>query len=81
MYIEKIDKTTADNVVRVLCDVAKCQNLQYYFLTDHVCNTLELQHFYNLANPLKSVHNTTRLTIMLRNRRKVNNHVVMCKLS
>ena len=79
MYSEKIDKGTAENIVRVMHVVSKYQDLQYYFLTDHVCDALGLQHFYKFENPQKSVHNTTRLAMMLRHHRKVKNapHVVV----
>ena len=71
MYTEEIDKQNADKIVRVLCIAAKCPSLQYYFLTDHICNALGIQHYYNLTNPKKSVHNTSRLARMVAYRRKV----------
>ena len=71
MYVEAIDKETADKIVHVLCIAAKCPALQYYFLTDHVCNALGIKHYYNLTNPKKSVHTTSRLAHMLAHRRKV----------
>ena len=51
MYVEAIDKETADKIVHVLCIAAKCTALQYYFLADHVCNALGIKHYYNLTNP------------------------------
>ena len=53
MYVEAIDQETADKIVHVLCIAAKCPALQYYFLTDHVCNALGIKHYYNLTNPKK----------------------------